>query len=205
MIRTNIKKKKRRILCDFHGADFEFIDFTSFFSFVLGIARDHSIYIIEIIHGKGKDSEGLAFLPDLIDERLKNIDEVIHYDRDPKNMGMVCIHLSACKTVTKCNDNPFRSLRKAVSPHRSQILHRGPSLVIGSAGREQAFDARINDVIGILDTKWCEDSVKCLLKDLKKAKCFDEINYFHRYISQFEVFYSPDFSKWLEIFYSSEL
>lgn len=199
MIRTDIKKRKRRLVCDFHGSGFEFVDFQSFFTFALGIARTHSIFIIEIIHGKGKGADGLPFLPGLIDERLAQSKEIIHFERDPKNLGKVLVHLSSHSTVQKCNDSPFKNLRKII-PKRPQGI---PSQSKKSDLGVQEFDTRINKVLKILETTWCEDSVKNLLEDMREAKCFREVDDFCRYINQFEVFFSDGFSQWLTEFYSS--
>ena len=200
MIRTSIRKKRRRLICDFHGSEFEFSDFRSFFEFVLELASENLIFIIEIIHGKGKDDQGLPFLPDLFDKRLEGLEEVSFFERPVQNPGMVIVHLANMNTVRKRSDSPFKVLKGLVSDNETD--RRGQFPVDTNKSPARAED-RIEKVYKILESSWEEEVVQELLEELRINCQFREIEDVISHVLKFEVFFSSSFRTWMQQFLKS--
>ena len=70
MITLSVSITKNWIELDFHGNQRSFADFDSLWAFCLLTATNRGIFKVKIIHGRGKDRNGLAFIDDSIRGRL---------------------------------------------------------------------------------------------------------------------------------------
>ena len=168
------------------------MDFRSFFDFVINHALTQKLSIIEIIHGKGKGPDGLPFLPELMDQKLRDLDEVSYLERYPGNPGMVCVHLSLKSVAPKQNSNPFQSLKKALDLDPAKVVTRqSDTLAMDS-------ESQLDCLWKLLETDWDEDRIMKVLNSIERAGNREMLDKAIKELQAFEVFFTPSFKGWLK-------
>jgi len=193
LITTSIRVSRTSIVCDFHNRGHSFPDFFQFFEYVLKQARKRGVRKVKLVHGRGKDENGLELLPEIMLERLSSQEEIETIE-PARSRGEVTIYLRT-KSFSK-KENPMKSelkslLKELQSQEKTEILEKKKE-----QKRELKQSSSKDEIYAVLDENWDEDKVKETVDSWLERRQFAKVEALLQYIQDFEVFFSPEFTKY---------
>ena len=188
MISLNINITTNWIELDFHGSQRSFGDFNALWDFCLLTASNKGIYKIKMIHGRGRDADGLAFIDDSIRARLDRLRGVRWFKPEKGKLGVTLVYLS---------DN-LNQYGKHKSSHQ-KLMQLSKDLK-----EEEMFTKKRKDVVDdsstqieatlrSLDTEWNETVVLETAQSLLDSGDADLLLRLLDEIKIFEIFYTENF------------
>ena len=200
MLTTSFTKKGKKLVCNFHHSEHRFQDFKSFFTFACDLARKKKVRILEVIHGKGRDPNGLPYLGDLIVEKASKLDSIVRLERDAFNSGVLRIHLSKDLPAQPRDGVDFKKgltglLRELKADEdKTQVKYTPKAPAEGPQTPPPDF---ILDLFRRLETEWDEKVVIDVLDTCRLQKSYALTRLVLDHIAVFRVFYSSEFEQYL--------
>ena len=188
MITLSVSITKNWIELDFHGNQRSFADFDSLWAFCLLTATNRGIFKVKIIHGRGKDKNGLAFIDDSIRGRLDRLRGVRWYQSDGGKLGVTLVYLS----------NNIRKHRQHKTNHQkllelSKELQNEEVLDKNKIDSTKENDVILKTTLRSLDTSWDEALILNTAQILLDSGDIDLLLSLLSEIKIFEVFYTDSF------------
>ena len=188
MITLSIKITTNWIELDFHGSQKSFGDFNALWDFCLLTASNKGIYKIKLIHGRGRDADGLAFIDDSVRTRLDKLRGVRWFKPEKGKLGVTLVYLS---------DN-LNQYAKHKSSHQElmQLCKDLKEEEVLTKKRKDVIDknsSQIEATIRMLDTEWNESLVLETAQSLLDSGNVNLLLQLLEEIKIFEIFYTENF------------
>ena len=188
MISLSIKITTNWIELDFHGSQRSFGDFNSLWDFCLLTASNKGIYKIKLIHGRGRDADGLAFIDDSIRTRLDRLRGVRWFKPEKGKLGVTLVYLS---------DNLNQHAKHKSSHQKLMQLSKDlKEEEIFTKKRRGVIDknsTQIEATLRKLDTEWNEALVLETAQSLLDSGNINLLLQLLEEIKIFEIFYTDNF------------
>ena len=188
MITLNVNISKNWIELDFHGSQRSFEDFNSLWDFCLLTAANKGIYKIRMIHGRGRDADGLAYIDDSMRKRLDRLRGVRWYTPDKGKLGVTLVYLSDNVRQRDQQKTDHQKLMQL-----SKELKKEELFVEKKKKIEGVNEAKIKTTIRSLDGAWDELLVLETAESLLESGDVESLLRLLSEIKIFEVFYTDDF------------
>lgn len=188
MITLNVNISKNWIELDFHGSQRSFEDFNSLWDFCLLTAANKGIYKIRMIHGRGRDADGLAYIDDSMRERLDRLRGVRWYAPDKGKLGVTLVYLSdniRQRDQEKTNHQKLMQLSKELKTEETRIEKRG--------NVDPVNENKIKTTLRSLDKSWDEFLVLETAESLLDSGDVESLLHLLSEIRIFEIFYTDNF------------
>lgn len=188
MITVGIKTNRKTLHVDFHQSGFSFSDFYELWDYCLVKAYEKRIFRIRLIHGRGRDENGLAYIDEGVRSRLKGLRGVRSFNPEVGNYGVTLVHLSPRNPRLKDRPSHFRAL--AALSHKLKTED-----IISEVELKESQEDRLHIIVQMLDTEWNEVVIIDLLQEWLKMGRRDLVRSILDEIEPFEIFYSTSFKK----------
>ncbi len=188
MISLSVNITKNWIELDFHGNQRCFEDFSSLWDFCLLTAFNKRIFKIKIIHGRGRDADGLAFIDDSMRGRLERLRGVRWYKPDKGKLGVTLVYLS-----DNLNPNRKRNYVHSKLSTLSKELKREETSSKVKKCLSDRGEQRMEATLRSLDYNWDEGLVLETARYLLDLGAVDLLLSLISEIKIFEIFYTPKF------------
>ncbi len=188
MISLNVTITKNSIELDFHGRREHFEDFERLWDFCLLTAANKGIFKIKMVHGRGRDSDGLAYIDESIRNRLKNLRGVRWFRPDEGKLGVTLIYLSrnrSNRSRQKSNNQQLVRLAKE--------LKENELLAAPQASKREFDNHLLKTTLHSLEFNWDENLVLETARKLMQSGAHEGLQRLLSEIQIFEIFYTDEF------------
>ncbi len=188
MINVDIKVTKNSIELDFHGCQRSFTDFDSLWDFCLLTAANKGIFKVKMIHGRGRDPDGLAFIDESMRNRLENLRGVRWYRPVEGKLGVTLVYLSnnlIDRSRKKSSHQQLMHLAKELK--KEEIVHTKKS------AKQAPKSTKLEATLRSLDSNWDEELVLETAQELLRSGSSESLLCLLSEIKIFEIFYTDNF------------
>ncbi len=188
MINVDIKITKNSIELNFHGCQRNFTDFDSLWDFCLLTAANKGIFKVKMIHGRGRDPDGLAFIDESMRNRLENLRGVRWYRPVEGKLGVTLVYLSnnlIDRSKKKSSHQQLMHLAKELK--KEEIVHTKKS------AKRVPVSMKLETTLRSLDMNWDEALVLETAHELLRSGSIESLLHLLSEIKIFEIFYTDNF------------
>lgn len=186
MITVGIKTSRKTIQVDFHRNELRFNDFYDLWDYCLRVAHEKQILRIRLIHGRGRDENGLAYIDENIRKRLKNLRGVSSFNPEGGSYGVTLVHLALRRLPIKNRSSHFNALTELCRNLKKEDM-------VDKVEFEQDQEGRLRKALQMLDSHWDEGVILNLMRDWLQIGRHDLVRSLLDEIEPFAIFYSNSF------------